>query len=284
MAHSGLLDTLGLTAPPAGRSRGINPLAGGPGPTGPLRKPGDVPRDELKKTLSDAELAKALKDLPVEPLKRVDALADIVLHVGDKIRRDPIVRALRDAIVKIQPIMDDKDAKKKIDKAIDDLVAKGIKAGIKALLEAAAGKVREKTPADGPTMPERDLKERILKSPELPLPIDKPPKLPVNRFRIEGVPKTSKPSKYFDFTVTTPDWFKVDDPSTGAARVAISAKADYAKAKVQATKLRDKKIEAKGKVKMHLAAPDDAGEYVIYVTLGRGGPEETSLEEFTVAK
>lgn len=287
MAKSGLLDALGLTAPPLGRSRGINPLTGGPGPTGPLRKPNDVPREELpspkKKDMSDADLKKALSGLPADPLKRADALADIVLGVSDKLRRDPIVRALRDTIAKIVPFMSTDEAKKELDKAIKDLVEKGIKAGIKALLEAAAGKVRDKTPADGPTMPERDLKERILKLPELPLPIDKPPKLKVNRFRIENLPKTTPPSKYFNFTLTTPDWFKVDDANLGAAWVVIAAKDAYAKANGRPPRLRDKKIDSKGKLSLSLAAPDDPGAYVIYVVLG-SGPEDSSLEEFTVAK
>ena len=73
-------------------------------------------------------------------------LADLVTKVSDAAKRDPIVRALRDVIVKIQPVMPDAEAKKKIDKAIDDLVTKGVKEGLMALLKVGVGK--EPTPVD----------------------------------------------------------------------------------------------------------------------------------------
>ena len=290
MAKSGLLEALGLTTP-FGRPKGINPL-GNTGPTGPLRAPGDVPREEVaapkkEKGLSDADLTKALKNLPGEPRKRAEALAELAAQIGDKVRRDPIVKALRDTVAKITPFMSDAEAKKKLDKALDELVSKGIKDGIMALLKAVVGKEpskvdRDAPRKDGPNLPERDLKERIFKLPELPLPIDQPPKLKVNRFRIESVPKTTKPSKYFNFTVTTPDWFRVNDPKMGAAWVVIAAKDDYAKSGGRPKRLADTKIDSKGKLKLSLPAPDDPGAYVIYVALGTG-PEDSSLEDFAVA-
>jgi hypothetical protein len=289
MAKSGLLDSLGLGAPPIGRSRGINPTTGNPGPTGPIKAPNAEPREEVaapkKKGLDDAELTKALKNLPADAPKRAEVLAELATQVSDKIKRDPIVRALRDTLAKIQPIMSDADAKKKIDKAIDDLVSKGIKDGIMALLKLVVGKEpskvdRDAPRKDGPNMPERDLNERIFKLPELPLPFDQPPKLKVLRFRLE-VPKTVKPSKYFDFTLTTPDGFKPDDSKTGATWVLISTKDDYDKNGGRPTVGRGVHVVAKGKQKLSHAAPDDPGRYVIFVKVGPG-IEASSAEEFEV--
>jgi hypothetical protein len=289
----GLLDSLGLMTPPGGKPAGTK---GGPsGPTGPLKAPGVEPREELpaaKKPpekapgkLSDAELTKALKDLPTDPPKRVEALADLVTKVSDGAKRDPIVKALRDAIAKIQPIMSEKDAKKKIDDAIKDLVDKGVKEGIMALLKAVVGKEPSKvdrdTPRqDGPNLPPVDLKEKIVKTPPIPLPFDQPPKLKVLRFRIDA-PKRVPPSKYFDFTLTTPDGFKADDARTGAAWVEIATKNDYDKNGGRPTIGRGVHIEKGGKQKLSLAAPDEPGPYVIFVKVG---PGIEMGEEFEVVK
>ena len=56
------------------------------------------------------------------------------------------MRALRDAVAKIQPVMSDKDAKKQIDKAIDSLVESGSKKLLLALLTAVAARVRRRHP------------------------------------------------------------------------------------------------------------------------------------------
>lgn len=287
MAKSGLLDALGLTTP-FGRPKGINPL-GNTGPTGPIKAPGYEPREEVaapkKKGLDDAEITKALKSLPSEPAKRAEALADLVTKVSDKARRDPIVKALRDVIAKIQPFMSDADAKKKIDKAISDLVEKGVKEGLLQLLKAVVGKEptkvdRDAPRQDGPNMPEKDLGEKIIKTPPIDLPFDKPPKLKVLRFRIEA-PKTVPPSKYFDFTLTTPDGFKPDDSKTGAAWVQIATKDDYDKNGGRPPIGRGVHITNKGKQKLSHAAPDDPGRYVIFVKVGPG-VEASSAEEFEV--
>jgi hypothetical protein len=283
----GLLQALGLT-PPAGV--GAKP-GGAAGPTGPLKAPGYDPADELpgakKRTLDDAELGKALKNLPADPPKRAEALADLVTRVGDAAKRDPIVRALRDLIVKIQPVMPDVEAKKKIEKAIDDLVEKGVKEGIMALLKIVVGKAptevdRNAPPKDGPNMPEKDLGEKILKLPEMPLPFDKPPPLRRNSFEFLGLAKTYKPSKYFDFRLRTPDWFVVGG-KMGAGWVVVAAKDDFDKSGGRPTRLRDKRIDSKGELSMSLAAPDDPGKYVIYIVVGPSA-ESYPVHEFDVTK
>lgn len=111
-----------------------------------------------KTTLDDAALTKALRELPADPAKRADALAELARQVGDKARRDPIVKALRDLVAKIQPVMPDADARKAIDQAIDDAVEKGAKAALLALLKAVVGKGpaavdRDGPRKDGPNMP-----------------------------------------------------------------------------------------------------------------------------------
>jgi hypothetical protein len=288
----GLLQALGLTSPagtnPTGA--GTKPM-GATGPTGPLKPSNYDPPEEVpgpkKKTLTDAELEKALKSLPTEPAKRAEALADLVTKVSDAAKRDPIVRALRDTIAKIQPIMSDADAKKKIDKAIDDLVAKGAKEALMALLKAVVGKAptpvdRDAPRKDGPNMPEKDLGEKIIKSPEIPLPFDKPPKVRRNSFEFVGLSKSYKPSKYFDFKLRTPDWWEPAG-KMGYSYVVIAAKDDYDKNKGRPTRLRDKRIDSKGELSMSLAAPDEPGRYVLYIVVG-SGPEDYPVHEFDVAK
>lgn len=260
MPKSGLLDSLGLAAP-------------------------DKKTDKKPKGLDDAELAKALKSLPADPPKRAEALADLASRITEKTRRDPIVKALRDTIAKIQPIMSDADAKKKFDKALGDLVEKGLKDGLMELLKAAVGKApskvdRDAPREDGPLLPKRDPKEQIFKTPELPLPFDQPPKLKVHRFRIEA-PKRVPPSKYFDFTLTTPDGFKPDDAKTGAAWVLIATKDDYDKNGGRPTIGRGVHIEKAGRQTLSHAGPDEPGPYVIFVKVGPGN-EDSSAEALEV--
>lgn len=294
MAKS-LLDTLGLSAPPVTKG---SPPTGAGGPTGPLRKTMDPPRDEIAgprtpdkpagkgKGLDDDALSKALKSLPSDPSKRAEALADLVTKVSDTARRDPIVRALRDTLAKIQPLMSEKDAKKKIDDAIKDLVDKGAKAALMALLTAAVGRApakvdRDAPRKDGPNMPEKDLGEHILKTPELPLPIDKPPPIKVFRFRIEGVAKSYKGGQGIDFTLTTPDGFKPDDAKMGAAWVVISTKDDFDKNGGRPTIGDGRHVTQRGKQKLWMPAPMDPGRYAIFVRQGLG-IEDSSVETFEV--
>lgn len=288
----GLLQALGLTTPGGGSATGGGAKPGGAtGPTGPLKAPNYHPPEEVpgakERTLDDAELAKALKGLPTDPPKRAEALADLVTKVSDAAKRDPIVRALRDVIVKMQPVMPDAEAKKKIDKAIDDLVDKGVKEGIMALLKVIVGKEptkvdRDGPRQDGPNIPEKDLKEKIFKLPEMPLPFDKPPKVRRNSFEFLGLSKSYKPSKYFDFKLRTPDWFQVNG-RMGAGWVVVASKDDFDKTSGRPTRLRDKRIDSKGELSMSLAAPDEPGRYVIYIVVGPG-PEDHPVHEFDVMK
>ena len=287
----GLLGALGLTSPAGSVTGGGSKPTGATGPTAPLKPPKYNPPQELpaakKKGLDDAEFAKALKSLPSDPPKRAEALADLVTKVSDEARRDPVVKALRNVIVKIQPVMLDAEAKKALDKAIGDLIDKGIKEGIMALLKAVAGKAPTAVDSDappkyGPDIPEKDLGEKILKTPELPLPFDKPPKLHRNSFEFVGLAKSYEVSKYFDFKVRTPDWFEPYG-QMGAGRVVIASKANYDKSKGRSLSERVKQIEKKGEVPMSLAAPDKPGEYVLFIIVGLDA-ESHAAENIDVVK
>lgn len=284
-----LLQLLGLPKPRAA------PVAAPP-PAKPLpadapRQVDLLPRDVLERRanglLSDAELATALKSLPADPVQRIDALADLVPKIGDAARRDPVVRTLRDLLAKVVPFISEDDAKKKLDKAIDSLVEKGVKSLIEALLKAAVGKGPtavdpDAPPRYGPALEEKDLGEKILKLPEIPLPWDKPKKRAQSYFEFRGLRPNYKPSKYFDVVVRTPDWFEPNGRA-GAGWVVLSRKDEFDKSGDGAKRLADKRLEQKGDVKVSLVAPDEPGAYVLYIVVGPSA-EHTPVETITVAK
>ena len=294
-----LLKSLGLptlaaapstAAPPAAAPRSASPppidVSRLPPVAGPDGRPIDL---NLPKGYDpDAPVKKpAFDKLPSDPKERVDFLADAVTRVQDAVKRDKLVVALRDAIVKIQPVMPDKEAKKKIDEAIDSLVSTGSKKLLTALLVAIVGKEPSKMPPDGqrptgPTVKEKDLGETIIKTPELPLPFDQPKKRQQNYFEFRTLPHTARVSSYIDIVLRTPHWFEPYG-KMGAGRVVIMKAEDHKKEGDRATKLSDKRIEAKGDVKMSLAVPDDPGSYVVGVYVG-SGLESNPLEKLALTK
>ena len=109
--------------------------------------------------------------------------------------------------------MDDAEAKKKLNEAIDSLVETGSKKLLTALLTAIVGKAPTPMPPDGqrptgPPIKEKDIGEQIFKSPELPLPWDKPKKPTQNYFEFRGLPRKARASSYIDFKLRTPHWFE----------------------------------------------------------------------------
>src|SRR5258706_6636968 len=115
-----------------------------------------------------------------------------------------------------------------------------------AVLTAVAGNASTPVDRDAPrkgdcTMPEKALVEKIIKSPEIPLPFDKPPKVRRNSFEFLGLSKSYKPSKYFDFKLRTPDWWEPAG-KMGYSYVVIGAKDDYDKTSGRPSRLRDKRI------------------------------------------
>ncbi|MGZ5131514.1 MAG: hypothetical protein ACXWCO_13000 [Caldimonas sp.] len=266
-----LLDKLGLPQLPGSTAPGPGPGAGA-GPAGP-----SGPVVSLKMRSTDEPDVK----LPADPKKQVDVLADAIVKVQAGVKRDKLVVLLRDAIVRIQPVMDDKDAKKKIDKAIDSLIETGSKKLLMTLIETIVGKKATEMPPEdkrehtGPAVKEKDLGEHILKSPELPLPFDKAPKVHRNSFEFRGLPKKARASSYLDFKLRTPDWFEPYG-KMGAGRVVAMLADDYKKNRDGAERLSDKRIENKGEVAMTLLLPIDPGKYVIGIVVG------PSLESYPI--
>ena len=211
--------------------------------------------------------------LLADPKKQVDLLADAIVKVQDAAKRDKLVVLLRDALVKIQPVMPDKDAKKAIDKAIDSLIETGSKKLLTLLIETLVGKKATEMPPEdkrehtGPE--EKDLGEHVLKSPEIPLPFDKAPKVHRNSFEFRGLPKKTRASSYLDFKLRTPDWFEPYG-KMGAGRVVVMLADDFKKNRDGAARLSDKRIENKGEVAMSVLLPIDPGSYVIGIVVGPG--------------
>lgn len=244
-------------------------------PVPSLRLPDDYQLPEGKPAGSDLKL-------PADPKKQVDLLIDAIGKVQGAAKRDKLVAALRDAIVKIQPVMSDKDAKKALDKAIDSLVESGSKKLLMALLEAATGrKATEVKDGDrtqtGPPMKEKPLDEHIFTIP-LPLPFDKPPPVHRGSFEFRGLPRKARVSSYVDFTLRTRDGF---ESFTGD--VVVMEADDFKKNGQHANRLKQKQIEDKGDVKMSIAMPDEPGQYVIGIFI-RSVLESYPIEDIEVTK
>jgi len=225
--------------------------------------------------------------MPSEPKARADFLADAIVQVKDAVKRDKLVAALRDTIVKIQPVMDDAEAKKKLNDAIDSLVETGSKKLLTALLTAIVGKAPTTMPPDGqrptgPPLKEKDIGEQIFKSPELPLPWDKPKKPTQNYFEFRGLPRKARASSYIDFKLRTPHWFEPYG-KMGAGRVVVMKAEDHKKEGDRATKLSDKRIEQTGEVAMSIGLPEEPGAYVVGVYVG-SGLEHTPIEPLELTK
>jgi hypothetical protein len=238
-----------------------------------------------KGPLSDTDLKDKLKSLPTSPPQRVLALAELVTEVSEAVKRDPIVKALRGLIVKIQPVMPDDEAKKAIDDAISDLVGKGVLEGIKKLLEGLAGKKAEKVDPDAPPRYGPDVKEKdtgIEKLETPPIPFDTPPKVQRNSFELVGLSKKYKPTNYFNFKLRTPAWWEPRS-RLGAGWVVIATTEDFNKSGAHADRLRKVQIEGKGELGLSLSAPDAPGSYTIFIVVGSGA-EEHPTHEFEVVK
>ncbi|WP_224249932.1 OmpA family protein [Hyalangium gracile] len=218
----------------------------------------------------EAAPAPALGSVPPAMTRRLNELAELIPAAGDAVKRDPLVRELRDLVVKIQPFLPNDEAKKKLDDAIASGVGEGIKEGIKALLEALAGRgptaVSPDSSHTGPAIAPKDLKEQIYKGPAIPFGAAPP----VRRYSFEfsGLGSTYKPGDGISFTVRTPDDF---DPNgkAGAGRVIIMEAEDFQKnGGVKAERLGSKHIQSKGKVSLFLQAPDKPGRYVLGIMVG----------------
>lgn len=281
-----LLKILGLSPP----VRGVpsNPPRPG-GPTGPLRRPADLPREEIrgtpqKRQLTNEQFDELYKRLPANPRQRAEALAELGTRIGDEARKHTVVRDLRDLIAKVQPFMSKADAKKKLDDALNELFSKGIKKGVMAILEQAFGEAPER-PTEG-VKPDKAPGEHLVDGPEFDSPFDKPKPVQRFAFRFEDVPSRVPPSKYFKLKLRVPTGFKPDDKKYGATRVVCQSLADHTTSHGRPPFVIDKRIvdrgDKQGLQSMDLLAPDEAGEYVLFIY--RVAAEPQPVANFTVGK
>jgi hypothetical protein len=217
--------------------------------------------------------------IPPSKVKQIKDLNDALNATADAVRRDTIVRALRDAIGSVNP-----DAGKAIDDAIKQGVPAGILAAIKAGLQAIAKQsgmdmpdpaTVTHTPAD---MPPGAPGENITKLPPLPSPFDRPPEQHKwTSFQFKNGPKASyKPGEQITFTVIPPSDFMT---TPGSKRVVIVSEAE--RTSPSATRLSTQTIESGSPQQVTLTAPSTLGKYYIRADIGLGF-EDSSMQMITV--
>jgi hypothetical protein len=250
-----------------------------------LRLPGlDLPPPHYDGGDGTGKKPESDRKLPADPKKQIDLLADAIAKTQDAAKRDKLVRALRDALAKIQPVMSDQEAKKQIDKAIDSLIASGSKKLLLDLLTAIVGKGPSTQPdpdqphPTGPNVKEKDLGEHIFKLPEIP--IGKPPAVHRNSFEFRGLPKTAKPGLSIAFKLITPDWF--DPGKTPGSWVMLMTPDDHAQNKLGGNDT-DVHIVAKGTLDLRMRMPDAPGSYVIVIKI-QSAFENYPVESIEVGK
>ena len=245
-------------APPAGKG---HPLPGGP-PSPSTTKPLDQAAREIKE------------------------YTELVKKASDAVRRDPLVKKLREALAAIQPFLPAKDAQKIIDDAVRSLVENGIDSGIMAILQAVTGKSPAAMPPagssrqTGPTVPGVP-GETIIPGPKLPIP-DVPKAPPTTSFHYKNGPHRSyAPGDKIKFTVVPPESFL---SITGAKRVVILAEAARKEVNPDPKdRFGQVVLESASPTEVEFTAPQKPGKYVIRVDIGMSF-EESSIQDFEVAE
>jgi hypothetical protein len=222
----------------------------------------------------------ATKKPPPESVARINELTEAIKKTQDAVKKDPLVRALRDELAKIQPFMPQKDAKKAIDEAIDSLVKTGADELIKAILRGILGKdPTAVTPGAGPRVGPQD--PRPFPSPQvkipLPLPFDKPAPVRRHNFDYRDLHNTYAPGEAMKFTVLMPDDFST---ISGAKRVVIVAEKDQSEPNPEKFG-KPVVLESRSPAKVEFTAPSKPGKYVVRVDVGLG-PYTASEKGFEV--
>lgn len=225
--------------------------------------------------------------LPSDPKKQVDVFAQALEKTTDAVQRDKLVRGLRDALSKIpQPFLTPDEVKKKIDEGIKSLIESKSKELLLKLIEAAVGQKAQKVDPDakpqyGPRVEEKDLGEKILKTPEIPLPWDKP-KAPVQGFfEFRGLPRTAKPGSYVSFKLRTPHWW--DPGKFPGSWVVSETAADYAKDSTRpSASAAQVHLDTAGELSLSIALPEGAGEAVLAISV-QGQLEHDPVERIKLA-
>ena len=282
---SKFLDALGLPPPPATAKAGASPTPTGLGMRSGDDKAGKKPYDLDLPGLtcprtSNPDDPKKQPDfkLPTDPKAQVGLLADAIARTSDAVKRDKLVQMLRAAIVKIQPVMSDPEAKKAIDKLIDKGIDAAAKAALMKLIELAVGKGASQAPdpdkphPTGPNVKEGVPGEHIFKTPEIPF--GKPPAVQRGSFEFRGLPKSAKAGSFIDVQVLTPHWFSPEPPSTYL--VVVSSEA-YKKNDLSGGD-RAPRIDSKGTLKLSVHLPDEPGSYVVLLQSGGRAEQTTPVE------
>jgi outer membrane protein OmpA-like peptidoglycan-associated protein len=222
------------------------------------------------------------KVVPPDIAKEIKDLSDLIAVTADNVKRDPLVRALRNAVVKAQPFLDDDTAKKALDDAIVSGTTQAINEALKAVLSAVTGKPFPSGPPNlpptGPNVQEKDLNTRVFNLP--PVNIDTPAPVRTYSFKLDKVKPSYKPGEWIDVYVTAPTGFTNTLPAV--AHVIVADPKNLQDQGSQATRLADVSVAFEGTQKRSLQAPTKAGKYVLAVVVGFAVRSEAT-QEFTVA-
>jgi hypothetical protein len=221
-----------------------------------------------------------------QDIAKANVLTEAIKKTQDAVKKDQLVKDLRDVFAKILPLPE-KDAKKALDEAIDSLVKTGIDEGIKAILKGIIGKDPSavdpnRGPQTGPMAP-KGFPSPQLKIP-LPLPFDKPPerqKSHLYHFK-DGLKKTYTPGEDIKFTVEPPSDFSRSENT----RLVIVAEKDRGELNSSDRRLGSFDLESEKPTKVQMKAPEKPGKYVIRVeTRGlRDQRYSASEEDFEVTE
>ena len=242
-----------------------------------VRRTGDI---GLISVVSDSGVAAGVRRLEALTGRAARKAANTTMQAAQSVAGELLRVSVADMPARVTQLLDERkklerdlaEAKKKLNEAIDSLVETGSKKLLTALLTAIVGKAPTPMPPDGqrptgPPVQKKDLKETIIKSPELPLPWDKPKKPTQNYFEFRGLPRKARAGSYIDFKLRTPHWFEPYG-KMGAGRVVVMKAEEHKKEGDRATKLADKRIEQKGEVAMSLGLPEEPGAYVVGIYVG----------------
>jgi hypothetical protein len=226
-------------------------------------------------------LTPAVPKLPTPGLGDIKELTKLIKNAGDAATRDPLVRKLRDLLVRLQPIMPDKDAQKTIDDAIRSLVKDGVDAGIMAILGRVAGKSPTNMPEDrtqmGPYAPEGIPGEHIFQSPKIPF--DYIPKAkPGSSFEYRNGPaKSYAVGAAIKFRIIFPENFNLIQGSKRVVIVPYANRHDMNPESFGQPVF----LESGSSQIVEMTAPQKPGRYVVRVNTGMGFDDST-IQEFEV--
>jgi hypothetical protein len=240
-------------------------------PRSPAAKP-DTPSGSASPAASPA------KEETPPPVGDIKALTELIKKTSDAVKRDPLVRKLRDALADLQPFMPAQDARKEIDNAIDALVKAGSDAAIMAILQAITGRspslvTDQQRNQPGPYAPQVPV--QTFKGPSIPM-NDAPKPAPKFSFEYRNGPQKSyAPGATIKFTLIAPDFSTLQ----GGKRLVIVADADRNTASPD--RVGSVKLESAAPTSIEVTAPQTLGKYLFRLDIGLSF-DYSSIQEFEV--